>query len=159
MRKWICNEQGDLSFATGFIIIGLVILTAFLLLFASVKINSINIRNGVKMELNNLTATIYADTYHSQREANMGDYLSTLYSSSDYTRQLEEMVEEGLRNKVPLETDDYRLRNIHLKFEHDANGIEYTFSCDAEFYIHMFGDRYPAITQHIELSGHHNTKF
>lgn len=148
-----------MSFATSFIILALVMLTAFLLLYFSVKINSINIRNGIKMELNNLTATIYADTYHSQREANMGEYINTLYSTSAYTRQLEEMVEEGLRNKVPLETEDYRIRNIHLEFRNDANGIEYTFSCDAEFYIHIMGERYPTITQEIELSGHHNTKF
>ena len=75
------NERGDLSIATCFIIVGIVMLISFLLLYASVKINCINIRNGAKMELNNLSASIYADTYRSQRESNFGEYLNTLYSS------------------------------------------------------------------------------
>ena len=60
-------------------------LISFLLLYASVRITCINIRNGAKMELNNLSATIYADTYRSQRETNFEEYLRTLYSSNDYT--------------------------------------------------------------------------
>ena len=45
-------------------------LISFLLLYASIRITCINIRNGAKMELNNLSGTIYADTYRSQRETN-----------------------------------------------------------------------------------------
>ena len=44
------------------------------------------------MELNNLSGTIYADTYRSQRETNFEEYLNTLYSSSDYTDMLEATV-------------------------------------------------------------------
>ncbi len=111
------------------------------------------------MELNNLSASIYADTYRSQRETNFSEYLSTLYSSSDYTAMLEETVTDGLANKIPLSTDDYQIKNISLAFHAAGDRVEYVFSCDAEFYIFMFGHRYPAITQHIELTGYHNTKF
>lgn len=58
-------------------------LISFLLLYASVRINCINIRNGAKMELNNLSGTIYADTYRSQRETNFNENLSTLPVTSD----------------------------------------------------------------------------
>lgn len=64
-------------------------LISFLLLYASIRITCINIRNGAKMELNNLSGTIYADTYRSQRETNFEEYLNTLYSSNDYTDMLE----------------------------------------------------------------------
>lgn len=67
---------------------GIVILNSFLLLYASIKITCINIRNGAKMELNNLSTSIYADTYCSQRETNLSAYLNTLYSSSNYTAML-----------------------------------------------------------------------
>ena len=56
-----------MSIYTCFLVMGVVILVSFLLLYASVKITCINIRNGAKMELNNLSASIYADTYRSQR--------------------------------------------------------------------------------------------
>lgn len=159
LRKPLQNEQGDISIFTCFFIVGVVMLVSFLLLYASIRINCINIRNGAKMELNNLSATIYADTYRSQRETNFSEYLNTLYSSSDYTDMLEETVRNGLASKVPLSTDDYDIRNIRLEFHVAGDRVEYIFSCDAEFYIFMFGRQYPTITQRIELTGYHNTKF
>ena len=170
IKRRLANERGDMSIFTCFFVMGIVILVSFLLLYASIKITCINIRNGAKMELNNLSASIYADTYRSQRETNFSEYLNTLYSSSDYsalayltpisyTAMLEETVADGLANKIPLSTDDYQIRNIHLAFHTAGDRVEYVFSCDAEFYIFMFGHQYPAITQHIELTGYHNTKF
>lgn len=159
MIKLLRNDRGDMSFATCFIIVALVMLISFLLLYFSVQINCINIRNGVKMELNNLAAGIYADTYHAQRETDMEEYLRTLYSSRSYTRQLEQFVEDGIKDKVPLETEDYRLSNIHLEFSQGSGRISYIFTCDAEFYVTMFGNRYPAIVKKIRLTGSHNTKF
>lgn len=111
------------------------------------------------MELNNLSALIYADTYRSQRETNFSEYLNTLYSSSSYTAALEDTVQDGLANKIPLSTDDYEISNIRLKFDVTGDRVEYVFSCDAKFYIRMFGQSYPTITQRIELTGYHNTKF
>lgn len=158
--KHLRNDRGDMSFFSCFIMLALIMLTSFLLLFFSVKINSINIRNGIKMELNNLSANIYSDTYHSQRETNMEEYIRTLYSSSAYTRQLEQMVEDGLAEKISLETKDYRIKNIKLEFSQDSDGqIQYIFSFDAEFYVIMFGNKYSVITPKIRLTGHHNTKF
>ena len=160
VKKLLRNKGGDVAFITVFIIVALVMLTSFLLLFASVKINCINIKNGVKMELNNLTASIYKDTYQSQRESNLSAYVSTLYASSSYKRQLEQNFIAGLTSKIELSNADYRLTNINLEFRQDGNDkIEYIFTCDAEFYITMFGRQYPTVTQQIILTGHHNTKF
>lgn len=159
IRKLCNNERGDISFLSCFLVMGIVILISFLLLYASIRINCINIRNGAKMELNNLSATIYADTYRSQRETNFSEYLRTLYSSSDYTDMLEETVANGLASKVSLSTEDYRIKNISLRFQVVGDRVEYTFLCDAEFYIYMFGHSYPTITRQIQLTGYHNTKF
>jgi hypothetical protein len=134
-------------------------LISFLLLYASVQINVINIRNGAKMELNNLAAGLYADTYRSQREVNDEEYLRTLYSSATYTRQLELAVGDGLAMKVPLSTEDYRIRNIRLEFHLTGERIEYVFTYDVEFYVVLFGRRYPAITRQVRLTGYHNVKF
>jgi hypothetical protein len=158
-RRALRGDRGDITFFTCFFVVGIVMLISFLLLYASVQINCINIRNGAKMELNNLTASIYADTYRSQREVNYGEYMRTLYSSTAYTRQLEAAVRDGLAEKVPLTTDDYRVRNIRLEFSQTGDRIEYVFTCDADFYIIMFGDRYPTVTQRIRLTGYHNVKF
>ena len=147
IKRRLANDRGDMSIYTCFLVMGVVILVAFLLLYASVKITCINIRNGAKMELNNLSTSIYADTYRSQRETNFSEYLNTLYSSSDYTAMLEETVTDGLANKLPLSTDDYQVRNISLSFHVAGDRVEYVFSCDAEFYIFMFGRQYPAITR------------
>ena len=152
------NGASNISY-TCFFIIPAVTLVSFLLLYASIRITCINIRNGAKMELNNLSASIYADTFRSQRETNFSEYLNTLYSSSDYVSMLESVVKDGLANKLPLSTDDYTIRNIHLQFHIVDSRLEYVFSCDALFYIRMFGRQYPTVTRHIELTGFHNTKF
>lgn len=112
-----------------------------------------------KMELNNLSATIYADTYRSQRETNFEEYLRTLYSSNDYTEMLEATVAGGLAEKIPLSTEDYEVSDISLEFNVVGDRVEYVFYCDVDFYIRMFGHSYPAITQRVELTGYHNTKF
>lgn len=153
------SQQGDISIYTCFFIVGAVMLVSFLLLYASIRITCINIRNGAKMELNNLSASIYADTFRSQRETNFSEYLNTLYSDSSYVAMLEETVTDGLASKVPLSTDDYAIRNIRLRFRVLGSRVEYTFTCDAEFFIRMFGRQYPTVTRHIELTGFHNTKF
>ena len=159
MTGLLQNQRGDITIYTCFFIAGTVMLVSFLLLYASIHITCINIRNGAKMELNNLSASIYADTFRSQRESNFSEYLSTLYSSTDYVDMLEEAVADGLENKLPLSTKDYKVSNIQLRFRVSGNRLEYTFSCDAEFYIQMFGRQYPTVTRRIELTGFHNTKF
>ncbi len=68
MKKYWRNERGDLTFLTCFVMLALIMFISFMILFSEVKINSINIKNGIKMELNNLSASIYADTFRSQRE-------------------------------------------------------------------------------------------
>lgn len=78
LRGRLCNECGEIAIYSCFFVVGVVMLISFLLLYASIRINCINIRNGAKMELNNLSASIYADTYRSQRETNFSEYLSTL---------------------------------------------------------------------------------
>jgi len=153
------SDKGDITFYACFFILGVIMLISFLLLYASVQINVINIRNGAKMELNNLAASIYADTFRSQREVNFEGYMGTLYSGAAYTQRLEQSVRDGLASKIPLETDDYRIRNIRLEFSWTGNRVEYVFTCDVEFYITMFGNRYPTITRNIRLTGYHNTKF
>lgn len=159
VRRMLRNDRGELSIFSCFFVMGIVILISFLLLYASIRITCINIRNGAKMELNNLSASIYADTYRSQRETNFSEYLNTLYSSSSYTQMLEDTVTEGLAEKVALSTKDYRIRDIRLEFSVDGDRVEYVFSCYADFYIVMFGHSHPTITQRIELTGYHNTKF
>lgn len=134
-------------------------LVSFLLLYASIRITCISIHNGAKMELNNLSASIYADTYRSQRETNFSEYLNTLYSSGDYTAMLEDMVTDGLASKIPLSTDDYQVRDINLAFHVTGDRVEYVFTCNVEFYVYMFGHSYPAITRPVKLTGYHNTKF
>ena len=54
-----------MSFFTVFVIMAINMILAFVLLFASVKINCMNIRNAAKMELNNVSARIYAYTFHA----------------------------------------------------------------------------------------------
>ena len=157
--KFIKDERGDLSFFTIFVILAVNILFAFVLLFASVKINCINIRNAAKMELNNVSARIYADTFHSQREANLNSYMSDLHLSSAYQEALQAGFINGMEERIPLSTDNYTISNIKLEFNQLSDKIEYIVTCDANFRIHMFVDTFPPITQHITLTGTHNTKY
>ena len=127
LHRPLRNERGEITFFACFFVVGVVMLISFLLLYASVRITCINIRNGAKMELNNLSATIYADTYRSQRETNFEEYLRTLYSSRDYTEMLEATVAGGLAEKIPLSTDDYTVSDISLEFNVVGDRVEYIF--------------------------------
>ena len=137
LKQLLRNERGEITFFACFFVVGIVMLISFLLLYASIRITCINIRNGAKMELNNLSGTIYADTYRSQRETNFEEYLNTLYSSSDYTDMLEATVAGGLDSKIPLSTEDYKVSDISLEFNVEDGRVEYIFYCDVEFYCHI----------------------
>ena len=158
-KKYIANERGDLSYFSLFVIIAINMLLAFMLLFASVKINCINIRNAAKMELNNVSARIYADTFHSQREANLGSYMADLHLSAAYQNALEAGFINGMETRIPLNTDDYTISNINLSFNQHPGKIEYVVTCEASFRIRVFGNLLPPITQQITLTGSHNTKY
>ena len=158
LKQPLRNERGEITFFACFFVVGIVMLISFLLLYASIRITCINIRNGAKMELNNLSGTIYADTYRSQRETNFEEYLNTLYSSSDYTDMLEATVAGGLDSKIPLSTEDYKVSDISLEFNVEDGRVEYIFYCDVEFYVRMFGHSYPSITQRVELTGYSKSR-
>ncbi len=158
-RKLIRNERGDLSYFTIFVVLAIIMLLSFMLLFASVKINCINIRNAAKMELNNVSARIYADTFHSQREANLTSYMADLHLSAAYQDALEADFINGMKERISLDTEDYTVSNITLDFKQHSDKIEYVVNCEVAFRIQMFGDMLPPITQQITLTGSHNTKY
>ena len=112
MKSRIKNERGDMSFFSIFIILAINMLLSFVLLYASVQINCINIRNAAKMELNNVSARIYADTFHSQREANLTSYMSDISLSTAYKNALRAGFTEGMRSRVKLTNDDYRVYTL-----------------------------------------------
>ena len=159
MKSRIKNERGDMSFFSIFIILAINMLLSFVLLNASVQINCINIRNAAKMELNNVSARIYADTFHSQREANLTSYMSDISLSTAYKNALRAGFTEGMRSRVKLTNDDYDVENIDLTFRQYSEKIEYIASFDITYRIRMFGESFPPIRRHVELTGSHNTKY
>ncbi len=158
-KKILKDEHGDMSFFTVFVILAINMVLAFVLLFASVKINCMNIRNAAKMELNNVSARIYADTFHSQREANLDSYMADLHLSSAYQDALRAGFINGMEERIRLSSENYTVDNISLQFNQYSDKIEYVVTCDATFRIQMFGELFPPITQHITLTGSHNTKY
>lgn len=98
-KKVIFDERGELSYFTIFFVLAIHMILAFLLLLVSIKIDSINIRNAVKMELNNISARIYADTFHSQREANLDSYMKDLRFTPSYEESLRSDFIQGLQKK------------------------------------------------------------
>lgn len=159
MKSRIKSERGDMSFFSIFIILAINMLLSFVLLYASVQINCINIRNATKMELNNVSARIYADTFHSQREANLTSYMSDISLSAAYKNALRASFTEGMRSRVKLTNDDYDVENIDLTFRQYSEKIEYIASFDITYRIRMFGESFPPIRRHVELTGSHNTKY
>ena len=111
------------------------------------------------MELNNVSARIYADTFHSQREANLTSYMSDISLSAAYKNALRASFTEGMRSRVKLTNDDYDVANIDLTFRQYSEKIEYIASFDITYRIRMFGESFPPIRRHVELTGSHNTKY
>lgn len=153
------NERGDISYYTIFVIVAVNMVLGFLLLYASVKINCMNIRNAAKMELNNVSARIYADTFHSQREANLDSYMDDIHLSTAYQNALRAGFISGLQERIELANDAYTVSNINLSFTKGTDKIEYVMTYDATFRVRMFGELFPPIVQHIRLTGTHNTKY
>lgn len=159
IKGYLQNDRGDTPMFEVFLTLVLMILLSFLLLFSTVQLRTLDLRNGIKMELNNLSARIYADTYQSQREANLPAYENRVQSSSAYLAGLENTFRTGLRKKLPLETEDYRLSDVKLEFEDTGDEIKYTFRCHAEYFVTMFGQRFTPFSNEIELTGRHRTKY
>lgn len=111
------------------------------------------------MELNNVSAKIYADTFHSQREANLTSYMSAISLSAAYKNALRADFTVGMRSRVKLTNDDYDVENIDLTFRQYSEKIEYIASFDITYRIRMFGESFPPIRRHVELTGSHNTKY
>ena len=62
LKQLLRNERGEITFFACFFVVGIVMLISFLLLYASIRITCINIRNGAKMELNNLRSLLDGDS-------------------------------------------------------------------------------------------------
>lgn len=158
-KRILSGERGDFSYYTIFMILAVNMVLGFLLLYVSARINCINIRNAAKMELNNVSARIYADTFHSQREANLNSYMNDLSLSASYQSSLRAGFISGLQRRIELSNDSYELSNIALDFTEHADRIEYVMTCDASFRVRMFGNLFPPIVTHIRLTGSHHTKY
>ncbi len=159
MLRAIKNERGDMNFFTAFFIVAINILIVMLFIYFSVQINVSNVRSSAKMELNNLSARIAADTFAAQREGNLDAYMNTLYQDHSYQAELEDMFISGFQDKTQMSTESYDIVNIELDFSEKTGRIEYEFTCEFQYYIRMFGDAYPVITESVELTGYHVTKY
>ena len=111
------------------------------------------------MELNNVSARIYADTFHSQREANLTSYMSDINLSAAYKNALRAGFVDGMKTSVKLTSEDYDVENIDLTLRQYSEKIEYVATFDITYKIRMFGESFPPIRRHVSLSGSHNTKF
>lgn len=150
IKRLFWDERGDLSFFTIFVILSINMVMAFLLLFATIRIECINIRNAAKMELNNVSARIYADTFHSQREANLDSYMGDLYFSSAYQDALRTDFIQGLTDRIVLENETTRCQIsgwISVSMEMTAEKLNISFpampsfasKCLAKRFLHSPG--------------------
>ena len=85
--------------------------------------------------------------------------MADLHLSSAYQEALRAGFINGMEERIQLSNEDYRVENISLQFNQYSDKIEYVVTCDAVFQIHMFGELFPPIKQHITLTGSHNTKY
>lgn len=153
------NDRGEISIYTVVLILIINLVIALIVYYYSVYMDAEGIRNGMTMQLNNLSAQIAEDTYAAARESDLEAYLQKLCSSANYQRKLTYTYREGLAKKVPLETSRYALKNMRLSFREEEGQITYTISCDAQFFIRALGKDYPTVLQTITLSGSHQTKY
>ena len=106
-----------------------------------------------------MSARIYADTFHSQREANLDFYMSDLNLSTAYQADLRADFINGMVKRISLSTDEYTISNINLAFHQYSGKIEYEMTYDVSFRIRMIDEFFPPVVQHITLTGSHNTKY
>lgn len=153
------NNRGDISIATIFLIVALNMLLAFMLLFVSVQIQSMQIRNSVKQELNNLSASIAKDTHFAMRESELVAYENRLSSSTSYHASLRTQFLNSLESQIKFHTDDYEITGQDLSFRRIDNRIEYTYQATIRFYVSMFGQRKMVYSQLVKLTASHVLKW
>ena len=78
LKQPLRNERGEITFFACFFVVGIVMLISFLLLYASIRITCINIRNGAKMELNNLMLPVWLPEQIIQTNTSIGQVLSSV---------------------------------------------------------------------------------
>ena len=59
IQKVLRNQRGDLSFFSVFVVLAVNMILAGVLLYASIQIHCINVINAIKMEMKNLSASLY----------------------------------------------------------------------------------------------------
>ena len=159
MIRYLKNERGSSVIPfTALFAMAMVILMVLMMMWVSAEITFMNIRNSVKNELTNVSIRISEDTYNAMREGNLHAYYQTLTSDLSYQSALQQMIRENIASAIPLETTSYRVEDIALTFQQNADSIEYVLTCNVEYYVALFRDNRTIRAEAIELTGCHNIK-
>lgn len=158
MKQFLTNDRGDLTIGAVILILFLNLLTAFLMLFASVQAQTLQIRNSVTQELNNLSAVIAADTHRAMREGNLEEY-EKICNSEQYHNQLRRIFTDNLSEHLQMDTRAYHIERGTVEVENVGDAIRFTYTADVQYRVHMFGSTYPVFNREIRLSGSHTPKF
>ena len=157
MRKLFRSQDGNVVFTAAFVLAMMVLLMC-LMLWTSSQITMISVRNHIKNELANVSVRISEDTYTAMSEGNLEEYYKMLASDLSYQTELEQMVIDGIKSAMDLETANYKVSDIDLSFQQNPDSIDYVLTCDVEYYLTLLGDSRTVLAEEIRLSGSHKLK-
>lgn len=157
MRKLFHSQDGNVVFTAAFVLAMMVLLMC-LMLWTSSQITMISVRNHIKNELANVSVRISEDTYTAMSEGNLEEYYKMLASDLSYQTELEQMVIDGIKSAMDLETANYKVSDIDLSFQQNPDSIDYVLTCDVECYLTLLGDSRTVLAEEIRLSGSHKLK-
>ncbi len=153
--KIICNKRGSAPIPTSILVLVFALVISVMMYLAYVQIQTINIRNAMKMGLANLAITISEDTYTALRESDFEEYAAKLTGTSAYRQNLIDDYKRDVSEAVPLSTSDYSITAIDLDFTLEGKKIRYVCTCDVAFRVRILGMNVTAVARSVQVEGSH----
>lgn len=129
----------------------------FFLFSAHVRMSMYNLKDKVKLELNNTSAAASEMIYADLAEHNTQSYLN---SFKQHENELRNSFLKRLRKDLYLETADYTVHpdTVKLTFEANGNAVTYIFECQADIKFQFMGESRTLVTQKIYITAKHYYK-
>lgn len=145
-----------LIIAAGALLLTVVILSA-ILAYAQIYSGLNNIKNKVKLELNNTSASASEMIYGDIGEQNNTSYLETFHR---HESELKRSFFSNLKMSLSMETENYIVDadSMELTFEAKEDYIKYKFKCRADIRIYYFGVPLILENQEVNVSARHSFK-
>lgn len=164
----LCDKTGLGYVQTLIVILICIIVGAFFIVSTVAQLQAMEIKKTVRMEMNNLSSIITADTYNATKRGSLQEYEDRLSTSLTYRNYLLNTTKNNIATNLALTKSgtsfvgndekgnpDFVLSNFSLKQKNDKGRIEYTINCKITLYMQLFNNPIPGFDYDVSYVTHH----